>query len=104
MEGTVSVILARNEVELINPQVSGASYNLLRSYRLRDWHDQRGNWHVVVAAQHIPEIEQAELKRRRGGDQRQYAPRYEFKTELDKALARLQARERAVQQSLSPNR
>jgi hypothetical protein len=98
------VILASNEVELINPRVSGASYSLLRSYRLRDWHDQRGNWHVVVAAQHIPEIEQVELKQRRSGDQRKSVPGYEFKAELDKALARLQARERAFQQSLSPNR
>jgi hypothetical protein len=76
----------------------------LRSYRLRDWHDQRGNWHVVVAAQHIPEIEQVELKQRRSGDQRQSGSGHNFKLELDKALARLQARERALQQRLSPNR
>ena len=98
------MVLASNEVELINPRVSGASYSLLRSYRLRDWHDQRGNWHVVVAAQRIPEIEEVARRQRRTGDQGKTAPGYEFGAELDKALARLQARERTLQQRLSPNR
>jgi hypothetical protein len=87
------VDLARNEVELINPRVSGTAYALLYSYRRRDWHDQRGNWHVVVAAQRLPEIEQAEIRQRRTGDQSKRVPGYEFKNELDKALARLKARE-----------
>jgi hypothetical protein len=98
------VTLTRSEVELINPRVSGVSYALLRTYRVREWHDQRGNWHVVVAAQHIPEIEQAELRQRRRGDQRKYVPGYEFQAELEKAQARLKAKERTFQQSLNPNR
>ena len=90
--------LANNQVELINPRVSGASYARLRSYRLREWHDQHGNWHVVVAARPIPEIEQVERKARRSGGQRKTIPDYEYKDELDKALSRLKAKDRAFQQ------
>jgi hypothetical protein len=88
--------LACNEVELINPRVSGASYALLASYRLRDWHDRRGNWHVVVKAQRVPEIERVELRQRRTGTGGKVIPGYTFQGELDKALARLQAREQAA--------
>jgi hypothetical protein len=83
------VVLSSGEVELINPRVSGAAYALLHSYRVRDWHDQRGNWHVVVAARRIPEIEQAQRRQRRAGDQTGPRPEYSFQAELEKALGRL---------------
>lgn len=92
--------LARSEVELINPRVSGTAYALLRSYGMREWHDVRGNWHVVVSAGRIPEIEQAERQERRRGGRRQVAPGHDFKSELARATARLKARDEAFQRSL----
>ena len=88
----LGVYLARNEVELINPKVSGASFALLRGCRLREWLDRRGNWHVVVPARRLPEIEQAALRQRPPGGQRQPAPGHTFREELERATARLKQR------------
>jgi hypothetical protein len=77
-------------VELNNPRLSGGTYALLRSYRLREWRDPRGNWHVVVQAQRLPEIEQTELRERRSSGRRvSPAPGHAFRDELARAMARL---------------
>ena len=86
--------LAPSEVELINPRVRGSAYTLLHDYGVAEWHDQRGNWHVVVAARRIPEIERAERQERRrtAAGHLDGSTQGSFGAELDKAMARLKAR------------
>lgn len=57
--------LARDEVELINPDVqTRAGYDLLRAYARTSWEDRQGRWHVIVTASRIPEIEAVERRHR----------------------------------------
>lgn len=56
--------LAKDEVELVGPVVGREAFELLRSYHLAEWHDNRGRWHVVVASSRIAEIEEVERNSR----------------------------------------
>ena len=63
-----AIRLARDEVEIISPRNLGRkAYDLLRTYHIREWHDERGAWHVVISASRITEIEQAVIEHRSEG-------------------------------------
>jgi hypothetical protein len=81
-------VLSKDEAELINPEVDGEAFELLCACCRRAWHDQRGNWHVVVAADRLPLIEDAERKRRRAARAGQEPPRRDFQQAFGQALFR----------------
>jgi hypothetical protein len=47
-EHPVSPVLAKDEVELINPLCTKESFEALRAYHTREWTDKFGKWHVVI--------------------------------------------------------
>ena len=88
------MVIAKDEVELINPQVGGEALALLRACRVNEWFDLQGNWHVVVAASRISDLEKAEHKRRTATRQPKSNSSREFWVAYNQALIRSRIRNR----------